>query len=52
MKLAQSGYSGTPLVKKLGIKEGTEIVILNQPSGYLVDELWSGLKLVYRLKDR
>jgi Protein of unknown function (DUF3052) len=29
-----SGYSGTPLVKKLGIKEGFKIRIVNQPAYY------------------
>lgn len=29
-----NGYSSTPLVKKLGIKEGSAICILNAPSGY------------------
>ena len=33
-----AGYSGTPLVKKLGIKPGANIVFLNAPSGY-VNEL-------------
>ena len=30
-----SGYSGTPLTKKLGIKEGTAVTILNAPQGFL-----------------
>ncbi|KYG79157.1 DUF3052 family protein [Roseivirga echinicomitans] len=30
-----SGYSGTPLAKKLGIKEGFKIILLNQPDYYL-----------------
>ena len=29
-----TGYSGTPLVKKLGIKSGQRIIILNPPEGY------------------
>lgn len=28
------GYSGTPLPKKLGIKDGASVAILNAPSGY------------------
>lgn len=28
------GYSGTPLARKLGIKEGKSILILNEPSYY------------------
>lgn len=37
MKLTNqnAGYSGTPLIKKLGIKEGTTIIFLNPPEGYL-----------------
>ena len=29
-----AGYSGTPLVKKLGIKPGFNIAFVNAPSGY------------------
>jgi len=32
--MAQSGYSGTPLAKKLGIKEGFKIRLVNQPAYY------------------
>jgi len=35
------GYSGTPLVKKLGIKEGNSILIVNPPDNYI--ELLGGL---------
>ena len=31
-----SGYSGTPLIKKLGIKAGMKICILNAPANYAV----------------
>ncbi len=54
-----AGYSGTPLAKKLGIKPGVTVVALGAPADYLVDvkvcavdATWSGLKFVYRLKDR
>jgi hypothetical protein len=30
----QSGYSGTPLPKKLGIKAGTRVRLLNAPPGF------------------
>ncbi len=30
-----AGYSGTPLPKKLGVKEGSRVVILNAPEGFL-----------------
>ena len=29
-----AGYSGTPLAKKLGIKDGVRLVVLNAPDGY------------------
>jgi hypothetical protein len=32
--MANVGYSGTPLAKKLGFKEGYTICIINQPSYY------------------
>ena len=30
-----AGYSGTPLAKKLGIKQGSKISLFNQPDYYL-----------------
>ena len=32
--MAASGYSGTPLLKKLGIKPGLKILLINQPDNY------------------
>lgn len=32
------GYSGTPLIKKLGIKENAKLLILNSPYGF--DDYW------------
>jgi hypothetical protein len=32
-----AGYSGTPLVKKLGIKPGDTVVILQAPDGFALD---------------
>ena len=29
-----AGYSGTPLLKKLGIKEASRILLINQPDNY------------------
>ncbi len=34
LKIKTSGYSGTPLAKKLGIKEGFKIRLVNQPVYY------------------
>ncbi len=33
--MAITGYSGTPLAKKLGIKEGTVIRLVNPPDDYI-----------------
>ncbi|MGH9961060.1 MAG: hypothetical protein ACREBC_28730 [Pyrinomonadaceae bacterium] len=29
-----AGYSATPLVKKLGIKEGSRVALVNSPKGF------------------
>lgn len=41
-----AGYSGTPLVKKLGVKEGFNIHLINAPAGYrrLLSPLPAGLQ--------
>jgi hypothetical protein len=41
-----AGYSGTPLVKKLGVKEGFNIQVINAPAGYrrLLTPLPAGLR--------
>ncbi|MFS4491873.1 DUF3052 domain-containing protein [Maribacter sp. 2308TA10-17] len=31
-----SGYSSTPLAKKLGIKEGNTVLLVNEPSHYIL----------------
>jgi len=43
-----AGYSGTPLVKKLGIKEGFSFIVVNRPKNYgeLIGELPSMAKEV------
>lgn len=33
--MTSAGYSGTPLAKKLGIKSGFEVLVLNSPTSYL-----------------
>jgi hypothetical protein len=45
-----AGYSGTPLVGKLGFKPGMKAAILSAPEGFdaTLDETWSGLKIVIR----
>lgn len=34
MNLIMVGYSGTPLVKKLGIKEGSRVALVNAPENF------------------
>jgi hypothetical protein len=45
------GYSGTPLAKKLGIKPGTELLVINGPEDYqrLVEPLPDGVRIVSRV---
>jgi hypothetical protein len=46
-----SGYSGTPLVKKLGIKEGCNCAVNNAPEGFfdLLGELPSAVTISNKL---
>ena len=46
-----SGYSGTPLAKKLGIKSGERIVAINAPKNYaaLLDPLPADVQIVSKL---
>lgn len=51
MTIAESsGYSGTPLPKKLGIKEGNRVALLREPDGFraTLGELPSGVSIVTR----
>src|SRR5437899_13096051 len=43
-----AGYSGTPLVQKLGIKRGHKVVVLHPPDGFDLD-LPDGARLGNRL---
>ena len=36
--MKQAGYSGTPLLKKLGVKEGSRVAVMKPPAGF-VDSL-------------
>lgn len=36
---ATAGYSGTPLPKKLGIKDGSRVAVLGAPDGFVRNEL-------------
>jgi hypothetical protein len=48
---SSAGYSGTPLAKKLGIKAGVDVLVVNGPEHYrdLVEPLPEGVRLVTRL---
>ena len=48
---AVAGYSGTPLAKKLGIKDGARIFLLNAPADYvrMVAPLPAGARTVKRI---
>lgn len=45
-----AGYSGTPLAKKLGIKEGTRIALVNAPRDFAstLNELPDGVEFIKR----
>jgi hypothetical protein len=49
--MTSSGYSGAPLIKKLGIKPGQRVCIVNPPKNYpgTLGPLPSGVQLVSRL---
>ncbi|HEY6121750.1 MAG TPA: hypothetical protein VIV66_17465 [Pyrinomonadaceae bacterium] len=46
-----AGYSGTPLIKKLGLKEGFRVRYVNQPVGFpkLLGELPANVQVFSRL---
>lgn len=46
-----AGYSGTPLAKKLGIKEGCKVLVVGAPKGYreLLEPLPPSVKFVKKL---
>ena len=48
MMSAVAGYSGTPLAKKLGIKDGARVFLANPPDDYarLVAPLPAGVRMV------
>jgi hypothetical protein len=50
--IMNAGYSNTPLVKKLGVKEGHTLVIINAPPGWRVDERPEGVQSTRTAKRR
>jgi hypothetical protein len=43
-------YSSTPLPKKLGVREGSLVVIANAPEGFRLEPLPSGVELAARAR--
>jgi len=54
MMSAVAGYSGTPLAKKLGIKDGARVCLTNAPAHYarLVAPLPDGVRMVKAIDDK
>ncbi|MEA2715864.1 MAG: hypothetical protein QOI99_181, partial [Actinomycetota bacterium] len=50
----EAGYSGTPLPRKLGIKDGFRVAVLGAPEGFgpELDPLPHGVRLLRRLPAR
>ena len=40
-----SGYSGTPLARKLGIREGDSVAVLGAPDGFVIPDLPAGVEV-------
>jgi hypothetical protein len=49
---AHKDYSGTPLYKKLGIKEGSRFALVNEPDGFEVDPLPDDVEVFERASKR
>lgn len=47
--MTEAGYSGTPLVKKLGLKDGQRVLIRQAPSHYF--ELLGGIPDIIQLEE-
>jgi hypothetical protein len=50
--MARAGYSGTPLVQKLGIKEGHKVALVGAPSGFDLGMLPTGATLQNGLRGK
>ena len=53
MMSAVAGYSGTPLARKLGIKDGARVFLTNAPANYarMVAPLPAGVRMVTSIDD-
>ncbi len=47
-----AGYSGTPLAKKVGVREGHGVVLYRAPATWSIPELESGVKVRRDLRGR
>ena len=43
-------YSGTPLPKKLGVREGSRVLVIGAPDGFRLQPIPSGVELVARVR--
>jgi hypothetical protein len=51
--MAASGhtdYSGTPLPKKLGVREGSRLLVIGAPQGFSLDPLPTGVERLSRVR--
>jgi len=48
LDVVTAGYSGTPLAKKLGIKEGHRVTLIGAPPGWSIDSLPSNVRVTRR----
>lgn len=46
--MAHRDYSGTPLARKLGIREGSRVLVVNAPEGFSLGDLPAGAELLSR----
>jgi hypothetical protein len=47
-----AGYSGTPLARKLGIREGDRVAVLGAPAGFAVPDLPPGVEVTGAARGR
>ncbi|HET9442733.1 MAG TPA: DUF3052 domain-containing protein [Acidimicrobiales bacterium] len=47
-----AGYSGTPLARKLGIREGDTVALVGAPDGWAVPDLPAGVRVRHDLRAR
>lgn len=48
LNVVSAGYSGTPLVAKIGVKEGHRVRLIGAPRAWTIDDLPSKVKVVRR----